>query len=88
MVSIKSSKDTRKLNMSSQEERNHDPLMGKKVKTLSPIVDDWTYENQQARQWGVKGKVIDLSNAHGLCYQIQHEDLTCAWYDPKEFVEI
>lgn len=76
--------------MSSQAERKQDPLMlmDKRVLTLLSIVDDWTLENCQARQWGVKGKVIDLSNTHGLCYRIQHDDGTDAWYDPQEFVEV
>jgi len=59
-----------------------------KVRTLLDAKKkDWTSPRQNL-QWGVKGIVIDISNAHGLCYRVQHSDGTCAWYDPEELETI
>lgn len=74
--------------MSTQQERDQDPLIGHKVRTIHPSVHDWTYENHLARQWGVIGVVKDLSNAHGLCYKVEHDDGSSAWYDPKELEDL
>lgn len=45
---------------------------------------EFTSEAIASRKWGVKGIVIGHSDSHGLCYQVQHEDDTVAWYDPSE----
>ncbi len=73
--------------MSSQQERDADPLIGSKVTTLHSKTDDWSFEAKQARKWGVNGTVTDLSNSHGLCYEIKHDDSSVAWYDPSEFIK-
>lgn len=70
--------------MSTKEERDKDPYMWRMVRTTHSQTDDWTSEGKLARKWNVKGQVIDLSNSHGLCYQVKHEDGTWAWYDPCE----
>lgn len=73
--------------MSTQEERDRDPIVGRRVKTIRSATPDstWSEEVRQSRKWGVFGYVKDLSNAHGLCYKVEHEDGTCGWYDPEEF---
>ena len=73
--------------MSSQQERDADPLIGCRVITLHSKTDDWTITAKYARRWGIVGTVTDLSNSHGLCYEIKHDDGTVAWYDPSEFVK-
>lgn len=71
--------------MSTQEERNKDPYMWQTVRTTFPLTHDWTHEAKLARKWNVIGQVKDLSNSHGLCYNVKHEDGSDAWYDPSEF---
>lgn len=36
------------------------------------------------RKWGVQGSIIEHSDSHGLCYKVQHDDGTVAWYDLSE----
>jgi hypothetical protein len=52
----------------------------------NPEVDDWTEETLAQRRWGVVGKVITHSDAHGLCYKVRHQDGSVAWYDSAELV--
>lgn len=72
--------------MSAQKERELDPLIGCRVKTLQSTTDDWSYEAKQARKWNTNGVVVDLSNSHGLCYKIRHDDGSDGWYDRSEFL--
>lgn len=65
-------------------EKFTDPLIGKRVQTLKPEVPDSEWADPFSRKWNIIGIVIDLSNAHGLCYKIEHEN-GVAWYDPREF---
>lgn len=44
--------------------------------------DDWNEPGD--RKFGVKGVIVDESDAHGLCYKVKHEDGTFGWYDPWE----
>lgn len=40
-----------------------------------------------ARQ-GQRGVIQDYSNSHGLCYHVQHDDGTYAWYAPDELTDL
>lgn len=62
---------------------------GTRVETIKPEVEsnDWQPEARKLRRWEVSGHVVDTSDAHGLCYQVEHEDdKTTAWYEPRELV--
>lgn len=61
-------------------------LIGKKVKTLSENknITDWNDDVKYSRKWGVKGTIQRLSNSHGLCYEVKHDDGTISWYDSSE----
>lgn len=48
-------------------------------------VDDWSEEALASRQWGVKGKVVNHHDGHGLSYEVEHPDGTIGHYDPSEF---
>lgn len=64
---------------------------GTRVETLKPEKEskDWNAEAKKLRRWGVTGRVVDHSDSHGLCYQVEHaDDKTTAWYEPRELVEL
>lgn len=71
--------------MSSKEKRDSDPFIGKKIRTTEECVTDWSEEASRARKWDVTGIVCDLSNSHGNCYFVKHDDGSYAWYDSGEF---
>lgn len=61
--------------------------VGARVKTTSPYKEKengWDPNALVHRRWGVVGKVLRVSDAHGLCYHVQHEDGSSGWYDPNE----
>lgn len=46
---------------------------------------DWGPEARRYRRWGVSGIVTDISDSHGLCYEVKHrDDGTVGWYEPRE----
>lgn len=51
--------------MSSQQERDADPLIGCRVITLHSKTDDWTITAKCARRWGIVGTITESSNSHG-----------------------
>ncbi len=63
---------------------------GTRVETIKPKVEskDWTPEAKLLRKWGVSGVITDTSDAHGICYEVEHEDKTTAWYEPRELLPI
>jgi len=71
--------------MSEAEDKSR---VGKAVITVRSenTADDWSDEARLHCQWGVSGKIINYSNSHGLCYRVQHEDGTTAWYDMGELI--
>ena len=38
----------------------------------------------KARKWNVQGQITNMETAHGLIYQVHHEDGTRGWYEPGE----
>lgn len=72
----------------------HDDIpLGTPVITTKPAKESegWTPEARLALRWGKDGKVVGsavagapLSGSHGICYEVQHEDGTKAWYERKE----
>lgn len=63
--------------------RNEKFQIGTIIKTTSDNgSDDWC--NAGKRSWNKNGIVIDRSDAHGLCYEIVHDDGSIAWYEPEE----
>lgn len=46
--------------------------------------DDWQCDSRICCAWGVIGQILDISDAHGLCYFVRHGDGTCSWYDHDE----
>lgn len=63
--------------------------MGKHVCTtlLTCLTGGWSSEALKQRREGAWGRVVDLSNAHGLCYQVDYDDGGHGWYDPSELFE-
>ena len=63
--------------------------VGAVVRTLADAgSDDWNAEGRAQREFvprGIEGYVVDVSDSHGLCYQIWHvEQGVKAWYNPEE----
>ncbi|MEN9613891.1 MAG: hypothetical protein RLZZ347_198 [Candidatus Parcubacteria bacterium] len=64
---------------------------GTTVRTTKPNHDkrsEWTDGAWEKRRWKITGTVITHSDAHGLCYKVQHKGGHEAWYDPSEFVVV
>ena len=58
---------------------------GEKVITLADThPTDYHADARKNCKWGEEGIVIKVSNSHGLCYQVLHEDGTRPWYEPDE----
>lgn len=60
---------------------------GTEVKTTQADMStrrDWTGMTWISRKWGIVGKILKVSNSHGLCYQVDHGDGTSGWYNPTE----
>lgn len=51
---------------------------------------DWAPDARRYVTWGVVGTVIKVSNGHGLCYEVYHDDgsATTAWYNPDELIRL
>lgn len=66
----------------------HPPIkVGTQVRTTKENVSlrgEWASEARAMRKWGMVGVVSDYSDAHGLCYEVYHNDKTHGWYDPSE----
>jgi hypothetical protein len=60
--------------------------LGATVETIRPDLEstDWEPEALKNRRWGVSGTVVGRSDAHGLCFIVEHEDGTTAWYERRE----
>lgn len=67
---------------------NYPPIShGTSVKTTLENMQmnkEWTNEARARRKWGIKGKVVDHHDSHGLCYVVLHEDGSYGAYDPSE----
>lgn len=63
---------------------------GTRVETVKPEAEskDWSPGQKKLRQWGVSGYITKVSDAHGLCYEVEHGDKTTAWYEPRELRNI
>lgn len=61
---------------------------GTRIKTYKPNPDkrkEWTDLAWHSRMWGVLGTIVRHHDSNGLCYDVQHDDGTRAYYDPSEF---
>lgn len=60
--------------------------IGTRVKTVKPDQEskDWNARALAARKWGVMGKTVKEHDAHGLFYDVEHEDGTMGYYEPRE----
>lgn len=60
--------------------------IGDQVVTERPAIEssDWTPEAAKARRWGVKARIVKLSNSHGLCFQVEYEDGMYGWHETWE----
>lgn len=62
------------------------------VRTRKPAKEsaEWTPAAMKSRRWGVEGKVIGYSDAHGLrlvaSYEVEHKDGTKAFYERRELI--
>ena len=61
-------------------------MIGKRVKTdlSGRISDDWTEEALTSRRHDVEGDVVHYHDAHGLTYEIMHDDGSIGHYEPRE----
>ena len=48
------------------------------------VSGDWMPTVLNSRKFGITGKIVRISNAHGLCYEVLHEDGSSSYYDPWE----
>ncbi|RDJ35051.1 MAG: hypothetical protein DWQ19_09455 [Crenarchaeota archaeon] len=60
--------------------------IGAKVVTIETtrMSSDWNPEFAAYRRFNVEGEVINVHDAHGLCFEVKHTDGTVACYDPWE----
>ena len=51
---------------------------------------DWAPEALAGRRFGVLGNIVKHSDAHGLCYEVRHQDDfgTFGWYEDRELVRV
>lgn len=49
---------------------------------------DFTAEGQLKRKPNQIGTVVDHSDSHGLCYQVNYETGGSGWFDPDELTLI
>lgn len=62
-----------------------DSLLKTRVRThLDFEISDWSADTIATRRDDATGQVVDKSDAHGLCYQVKHDDGTTSWYEPHE----
>ena len=62
---------------------------GDRVRTANKLTgQNYTPEGQKERLPGMTGTIIELSNSHGLCFEVNHDELGTAWYDPEELTLI
>ena len=58
---------------------------GQRVTSIGHLTArDYTLEGQAKRRPNAKGSIVDVSDAHGLCWGVEHDDGTIAWYDTDE----
>lgn len=79
--------EIRNMNSSFDEFEEHNswqPL--DRVHTIVRGPRDYTEKGISKRKCGLNGTVVDLSNSHGLCFKVIHDDGTSAYYDPDELV--
>lgn len=62
-----------------------DPDTRVRTTSKSTADDEWTPGALMARKWGVAGVIVRHHDAHGLCYDVRHDDGTEGCYDPTEF---
>lgn len=58
-----------------------------KVRTLqlsNRTPGDWHPDAEKDCRWGVTGRITHVSDSHGVCYRVEHEDGSSAWYEPAE----
>jgi hypothetical protein len=61
--------------------------IGTRVKVAESLSRrDFTPEAVAERVPGARGRIVDYSDGHGLCYSVQHEDGTSGYYDPDELL--
>lgn len=56
-------------------------------KIEAPKFYGFMFESRIDCQANAIGIITDYHNSHGLCFEVQHEDGTKAWYDPAELFE-
>lgn len=51
---------------------------------------DWAPGARRHVTWNVTGTVTQVSNGHGVCYEVCHDvwPATTAWYNPDELVRL
>lgn len=79
---------TRSVTREPSDTKTYPPIsLGMEVLTTQANMSlrkEWTDDAWKMRQWNVRGIVVDFSDAHGLCYEVQHPDNSTGYYDPSE----
>lgn len=66
-------------------DKRQEPPEGERVITAPELGDrDFSKEAIKNRKPNAHGVIVGRSDSHGLCYKVQHEDGTIAYYDPDE----
>lgn len=52
------------------------------------VSNDWMPTVLNSRKFDVTGKIVRISNAHGLCYEVLHSDGSSSYYDPWELKKV
>lgn len=72
----------------------HDIRIGQMVRTVrNALTAEQEQRNYQPGMrrciWGIDGTVLDVSDAHGLCFQVQHPlGQGSAWYERREIMPL
>lgn len=58
--------------------------VGDKVRTVQVPKPSTDWAKDVVRRFGATGVICSESNAHGICYEVKHDDQTIGWYEPRE----
>lgn len=62
---------------------------GDRVRTLAQLgTGGFTFQGQLQRVPDAFGVVVDLSNSHGLCFEVKHDIEGTAWYNGEELEHV
>ena len=76
--------------MAKKQKLRHPIKIGDKVQVTDKVLQprDFPPASRIHAKPSAIGVVTDSSDSHGLCFEVEHEDGTSAWYNPDELFRI